>query len=111
MDSLAKSIILSSKGEDGVKLKEKYFDMCRKQALKILEEQGTKIRFDPEDTMIEIINRTQYRILRVISLADIITEHLWFSDRLFLSQQITADIFLDGFNGTPDIKAFFRKYL
>ena len=41
LDSLAKSIILSSKGEDGVKLKEKYFDMCRKQALKILEEEGT----------------------------------------------------------------------
>ncbi len=41
LDSLTKSIILSSKGEDGVKLKEKYFDMCRKQALKILEEEGT----------------------------------------------------------------------
>jgi len=41
LDSLAKSIILSSKGEDGVKLKEKYFDICRKSALKVLEKEGT----------------------------------------------------------------------
>lgn len=41
MDILTKSIILASKGEDGAKLKEKYFDMCRKSALKVLEEKGT----------------------------------------------------------------------
>ena len=41
LDDLTKSIILSSKSDDGVKLKEKYLDMCRKLALKIFEEHGT----------------------------------------------------------------------
>ena len=48
-----------------------------------------------------LIKLTKQAILRKISLENVTEEIMWFSDRLFLAEQLTADIFFDGINDIP----------
>ena len=45
-----------------------------------------------------LIKLTKQAILRKISLENVTEEIMWFSDRLFLAEQLTADIFFGGIN-------------
>ena len=55
-----------------------------------------------EERLYWIIKLTQEAILRRISLDNVTEEIMWFSDRLFLSEQLTADIFFGGINDIPE---------
>lgn len=57
-----------------------------------------------EEKAFWIVEITKGVILRKISLTDVTEEFMWFSDRYFLAEQLTADIlFKDvaGFNDIP----------
>lgn len=68
-----------------------------------------------EDTLEEktywLLKLTKQAILRKISLDNVTEEIMWFSDRFYLAEQLTADIFFGGINDIPKQLEHIYKFL
>ena len=64
-----------------------------------------------EEKAFWIVELTKQAILRKISLDNVTEEIMWFSDRFYLAEQLTADIFFGGINDIPKHLKHIYKFL